>query len=54
MSEAFIDEECAPHPFRPVEPCGDDDERGPIWCADCAYHRDHAVHQMSPAEAPNG
>jgi hypothetical protein len=40
------DEEMVPHQFMP-RPDDALDEDGPIWCADCAYHRDHKIHQAA-------
>lgn len=47
--EAAQDEEWVPHLFAPdVNRAVDHD--GPIWCAQCAYHRDSKIHAV-PGEA---
>lgn len=43
------DEETALHKFTPMSSGDGNGEAGSadeeIWCADCEYHRDHAIHQ---------
>jgi hypothetical protein len=52
------DEEMVPHPFNlRTEPAKVGEEvRESIWCKDCEYHRDHAIHgvaaQTAGAEEP--
>ncbi len=42
------DEEFVPHAFRPrAELVATSD--GPMWCVDCAYHRDSPIHLVASA-----
>jgi hypothetical protein len=43
LRDAITDEEFAPHPFNSRTPYEPGDDRD-IWCKDCEYHRDHAIH----------